>query len=275
MGLILLIVSFPFAYQSSYPNLSHCGEVVILAHALASQIRGSYKGALALATVAVFDKPVMGYVYGALLLMLIVFDLRRRKGTFRDFIDAIIPAAIVLLVLAVMLTAVYGARSFVLTILPVEGASSYMMVPRRFLGAGSYLWNPASGFVAYFLDIPGFWMASTLFLLTAAAAQAYQLRPGKGADPRWGINYHLRDTPPFVRLLLFWQRRVVALLFVPARHWMRSRNRARTGLAIRRGAPVYFRDTLLVHHRILCPYPVENHLAQSAHLWLMVATRRG
>jgi len=180
-GLALLIVSFGFACLSSYPNLSHCGEVVILAHALASQVRGSYKGA----TLAVFDKPVMGYVYGALLLILIVLELRRRKGTFRDFIDAIIPAAIVFLVLSVMLIAIYGARSFVLTILPIEGAHSYSMLRWRFLGAGSYLWNPASGFAAYFLDIPGFWMASTLFLLTAAAVQAinYYYTRGKGLTP--------------------------------------------------------------------------------------------
>jgi hypothetical protein len=183
-GLALLIVSFGFAYQSSYPNLSHCGEVVILAHALAAHIRGSYRSALALATVAVFDKPVMGYVYGALLLLLIVLELRPRKGTFRDFIAAIIPAAIVFLVLSVVLIAVYGARSFVLTIVPIEGAHSYWTTHWRFLGApGSYLWYPKEGLLAYFLDIPGFWMASTLFLVTAAAVQAMNYARGKGLTP--------------------------------------------------------------------------------------------
>src|SRR5208282_4489134 len=83
-GLALLIVSFAFAYQSSYPSLTHCIEAVILAHALAAQVRGSYRGALALATVAVLDKPSMGYVYGALLLLLILFELRRQSGTVRS-----------------------------------------------------------------------------------------------------------------------------------------------------------------------------------------------
>lgn len=171
-GLALLLLSFGFAYQSSYPSLTHCIEVVILAHALACQVSGSNRGALALATVAVFDKPAMGYVYGALLLFLILIELRRQPSTARDFIEALVPAAIVFMVLSTMLVAVYGARSFLLTIVPIEGVSNYRALHFGFIhGEGRYLWNPVARVVPYFLDIPGFWMASTLYLIVAAVVQ--------------------------------------------------------------------------------------------------------
>ncbi len=115
-GLTLLILSLGLAFQSTYPNLAQCIEAVILAHALAEQVRGSYRNALALATIAVFVKPSMGYVFGFLLLLLIVRDLRRDGGTVRDFIATVTPAAIVFAILSVLLIGVYGERSFFLTI---------------------------------------------------------------------------------------------------------------------------------------------------------------
>lgn len=179
-GLALLILSFGFAYQSSYPSLTHCIEAVILAHALGLQVRSSYRGALALATVAVFDKPSMGYIYGALLLLLIVIELRRQKGTVRNFIVTIVPAAIVFVVLSMVLIAVFGAQSFLWTIVPIEGATAYRALGFGFIhGEGKYLWNPVGRVVPYFLDIPGFWMASTLYLIVAAVVQATKLVRGK------------------------------------------------------------------------------------------------
>jgi hypothetical protein len=172
-GLALLIVSFGFAYQSSYISLTHCIETVILAHALAAQVGRSYRGALALATVAVLDKPSMGYVYGALLLLLIALRFRRESRTLRDFIRVILLAATIFVVLITVVIAVYGMRSFLLTIMPIEGLSNYRAVHYSFIhGTGEYLWNPMGRIIAYFLDVPGFWMASTLYLIVAAVVQA-------------------------------------------------------------------------------------------------------
>jgi hypothetical protein len=106
-----LIVSLGFAFQSNYPNLAHCIEAVILAHALAAQVRGSYRNALALATIAVFVKPSMGYVFGGVLLLK-ALEIRRERGTVSDFLAMIIPSAITFTVLSVVLIRVYGARSF-------------------------------------------------------------------------------------------------------------------------------------------------------------------
>jgi hypothetical protein len=183
-GLALLIISLEFAYQSSYPNLAHCVEAVILAHALAAQTRGSRRSALALATVAVFDKPSMGYVLGAVLLLLIVLELGRERGGMVKFIAAIVPSAIIFAVLSLVLIGVYGARSFLFTIVPIEGVTLYRAVHFGFIhGPGRYLWNPEKGLVPFLLDIPGFWMASTIYLVVAAMVQAWSSIREKRLSP--------------------------------------------------------------------------------------------
>jgi len=174
-GLALLIVLLGFAFQSNYPNLAHCTEAVILAHALAAQVRGSYRNALALATIAVFVKPSMGYVFGGVLLLLKALELRREGGTVRDFIAIIIPSGVIFAVLSVMLISAYGARSFLFTIVPIEGVTLYRAVHFGLIhGPGRYLWNPGERpLPLYFIDIPAFWMASTVYLVTAGIARAW------------------------------------------------------------------------------------------------------
>lgn len=186
-GLALLIISLGFAFQSSYPNLAHCIEAVILSHALAEQVRGSNRNALVLATLAIFDKPSMGYVLGTVLLLLIALEVRRKHGTFRDFIDAVIPGAIVSIVLSVVLITIYGARSFLFTMVPIEGVSLYREAHFGFInGPGRVLWDPSGRPLRrYFLDIPGFWMASTVYLVIAAVAQVMSYLRSKSL-PRAG-----------------------------------------------------------------------------------------
>ena len=173
VGAALLIVSLGFAFQSTYPNLAQCIEAVILAHALAEQVRGSYRRALALATIAVFVKPSMGYVFGFILLLLIARDLRRERGSVRDFIGTVTGTAILFVALSVLLIYVYGERSFFLTVLPIEGLTSYRALKYGLIhGSGRGLWKPDGRPLAfYFIDIPGFWIASTLYLVIAAIVQ--------------------------------------------------------------------------------------------------------
>jgi len=180
-GLALLIVPLGIAFQSNYPNLAHCIEAVILAHALAEQIRGSNRNALALATIAVFVKPSMGYVLGVVLLILIALDLRSEGGRVRDFIANLVPAVIIFAVLSVVLIGVYGARSFLLTILPIEGWTNYRALKFGLIhGSGSYLWKPEGRpLVFYFIDIPGFWIAGTTYLVIAATVQIWSYMRGK------------------------------------------------------------------------------------------------
>jgi hypothetical protein len=180
-GLALLIASLGIAYQSTYPNLAHCLEAVILAFALSEQLRGSYRNALALATIAVFAKPGMGYVLGLVLLLLLALELRRERGTLRDLIASVVPAAIAFAVLSVVLISFYGVRPLLLTILPLQGLNLYRTSNFGFIhGPGRYLWNPGGRPLAlYFIEIPAFWMASTVYLVTAGFVQASRYVSGE------------------------------------------------------------------------------------------------
>jgi MFS family permease len=179
-GIALLIVSFGLAFQSSYPNLAHCIEAVILAHALAAQARGSYRNALALATTAVFVKPSMGYIFGAVLLVLMALEIRRNRGGMRDFIAAAFPSAVIFGAASVVLIGVYGARSFLFTIVPIEGVSLYRAVNFGLASSGRYLWDPlARPIPMFFIDISGFWIASTAYLIVAAILQAWSWMRGE------------------------------------------------------------------------------------------------
>jgi hypothetical protein len=174
-GLALLIVSLGLAFQSNYPNLAHCLEAVILSHALAEQVRGSNRNALALATIAVFVKPSMGYVFGGVLLLLNALELYREGRAVRDLIAIVIPSAVIFVILSVVLTSAYGVRSFLFTIVPIEGVTNYRALHFGLIhGPGRYLWNPGERpLPLYFLDIPAFWMVSTICLVIAGIVQAW------------------------------------------------------------------------------------------------------
>src|SRR5258708_1704436 len=180
-GLALLIVTLGIAYQSNYPNLAHCVEAVILSHAFAEQVRGSNRNALALATIAVFVKPSMGYVLGGVLMLLNALELRCEGRAVRDFIAMVVPSAVIFAVLSVVLISAYGARSFLFTIVPIEGVTLYRAVHFGLIhGPGRYLWNPGGRPLPfYFIDIPAFWMASTIYLVIAGIVQAWGYVRGK------------------------------------------------------------------------------------------------
>jgi len=172
IGLALTIVALGFAFQSSYPNLAQALEATLLCHAIAEQARGSRINALAIATAAIFAKPSMGYIYGLLLIILIVRDLARTGVTPRRLIDTFAPAAIVFLTLATTLCLVYGGQAFIRTALPVEGATAYHTLNFGLMGSGRALWDPKGvPWTYYLVDAVGFWIASGAVLFAAALLQ--------------------------------------------------------------------------------------------------------
>ncbi len=172
IGLALIVISLGYAYQSSYPNLAQAIEAILLSFALAEQARGARINALALATAAVFAKPSMGYMYGLLLVILIVRDLSRDGLTWRRLLAALAPAATVFIALATILSLVYGLSTFFRTVLPIEGLSNYRALNFGLMGAGRELWDPKGlSWVFYLIDISGFWIVSTIFLCGSAVFQ--------------------------------------------------------------------------------------------------------
>ena len=73
-GIALIVCTMIGTTLGSYINLAHACEATLICHALADHAGGRRSRALALLTACLFIKPVMAYVYGFLLVLLIVRD---------------------------------------------------------------------------------------------------------------------------------------------------------------------------------------------------------
>jgi hypothetical protein len=126
LGLILLMVAMPHALQVSYPNFAHALEPVLLASAIAEQVRGRRDTALVLTTVSCFVKPSLGYVYSLLLVTIIFHDLISTGSlTIRRVLQRLTPAISVAAVGFLVLSRMYGIRPTGLSLLPIAGATAY------------------------------------------------------------------------------------------------------------------------------------------------------
>lgn len=183
-GLAIATIAAGFAFQGSYPNLAHALEAVLLSHALAEQARGALKYALVLTSVAVFAKPSMGYVYSALLVVLIAHDLWRARSSMREWIGTFAPAALTFAIVAMLLAAIYGLRPMLQTVIPIEGFVNYRALNYGFFtGAGRELWDPSRlPWLIYLVDISGFWLASSLLLIWFGASAALELSHANSAS---------------------------------------------------------------------------------------------
>lgn len=172
VGLALAIIALGYAFQSTYVNFAHAIEAVLLSHALAQQTRGSRANALALATAAIFAKPSMGFAYGLLLIILMIRDLREADFALDRIVRALAPAVTVFVSLPALLSLVYGTKTFLHTVVPIEGAAAYHSMKYGLMGAGHGFWDPQGmPWIFYFIDVAGFWIASTLFLFGSALLQ--------------------------------------------------------------------------------------------------------
>ena len=183
IGIILLVIAFPFAILASYPSLVHAMEAAVLCNALAAQAADRRASALALATAACFIKPAMGYLYGFVLLLLMVLDAWRVAAGVKSRIDwrgllgRLAPAALTGGILLALLASVYGVEPLIKTLLPGTGSVEY-----RHMGFGSVLYGgrtlwyqPKLGLEFYLFTVAGFWIAATLWLVVAGARTAWNL----------------------------------------------------------------------------------------------------
>ncbi len=184
LGQALMIVALPVAIQSSLPSLSHLLEAVLLCLALGEHSSGDRGAALALATAACFAKAALGYLYGFLLLMLIVAACRRRAAVSKSRAGdneksnfdwpalgrTLIPAAITGALLLLVLGSVYGVRPLIASVLPLNGMKIYRTNHFGFFTPWSRtFWDPTtSGIAHYFGTIAAFWMGSTVWLALAS-----------------------------------------------------------------------------------------------------------
>jgi hypothetical protein len=177
VGLALIAITLGFAVQASYPSLAQAVEAVLLVSALAYQAGGSRAGALAFACAAVFAKPSMGYVYSLLLLVAIVCQRWRTGAKLDHWIRELAPAVVTGSALILVLGIIYGPVALVRTVIPIEGISNYRAVNFGFFtGTGREFWDLRGlPWFAYLIEIPGFWIAGTLFLICSGVAAIFYL----------------------------------------------------------------------------------------------------
>lgn len=172
-----LIVTLWFSIHSDYPALAQAIEALLLVSALSEHARGRRQSAIVLATAAVFAKPSMGYVYGALLIVIWFARTPSESRRSRFMPEVGIPVGITAAGCAILLSVFYGPAALVRSVLPLEGVSTYRMQNFGFFsGSGRAFWNPAdNSSVLYAFGPAGIWIAASIFLACAAFGAAYRL----------------------------------------------------------------------------------------------------
>ncbi len=148
--LLLVLIGLPMAVMPAYLTLTHPLEGMLILLALAAQAEGAAvrkwgtgggkAKALVLMTVCLFVKPSMAYVYGFLLVVLIVWEERGRLGRI---VWTMLPAAVAMAVMCVLLGMRFGWMPVVRTVLPFTGAKTYATTGFGFFKAsGQAFWMP-------------------------------------------------------------------------------------------------------------------------------------
>jgi hypothetical protein len=209
IGVLFLIAAFPFTILASYPTFVHAMEAAVLCNAIAEQAAGRRSVALALAAAACMVKPAMGYVYGFVLLMLILLDVRSRagaiisRGAIRATLRSIMPAAVTGAILLSILASVYGVEPLIKTLIPGAASLEY-----RHMGYGSIfsggreLWYQPKNFPAFYLfTVAGFWSVATVWLMVAGGLAAYRLARGYWIGKSAGTGEEIVFTCAVLHLL--------------------------------------------------------------------------
>jgi len=176
VGQLLIVVALPVAIQSSMPGLSHLLEAVALCLAIGEHARGNRGAALALATAACFATAALGYLYGFLLVGMIVAHCRRRatadtpaRFDWLALRRTLMPAAVIALILLAIVGPVFGVRPLIASLLPLNGMKIYRTQHFGFFTPWSRtFWDPrAQPLGLYFATVAPFWLGSTIWLALA------------------------------------------------------------------------------------------------------------
>ena len=138
-AIVLVVVALPWAALSSYINLAHAVEATLICHAIAEHLLGRRSRALALLTACIFVKPAMAYLYGLLLVLLLLRDVRTTG--VRSFFWALAPSSAVGIVLVMLCGYWFGVKPLMNSLLPLAGAANYRdMHYGFFFGIGRQFW---------------------------------------------------------------------------------------------------------------------------------------
>jgi hypothetical protein len=177
MSIAIIFITLWFSVYPNYPSIAHASEALLLALALSEQASGREKWALVFASMAVFAKPSMGYVYLAWLIILWIRRTPRPQWSDRLLPEVMIPVAITGSVCAAVLSAIYGLLALAHTVFPLEGATAYKVLNYGFFsGSGRIFWEPMHASLAsYIFGVSGLWIVLTIFLAFSAAGATKRL----------------------------------------------------------------------------------------------------
>jgi hypothetical protein len=186
-GHALAFACLPFVVGFGDPP--HTLEPALLSVALLLQAQGKREQSLAFATAACFTKPSMAYLYGLLLIVLIVLDLRRRdKLKISGLVSALAPAACTGVALAVLLVIRFGWIPLVGTLLPLTASRNYRVLHFGWPEIAKFLYIPGLR-LGYYIGTPvTFWLCATLYLTASAVVVGWQVFRKKLPAPH---NYEI------------------------------------------------------------------------------------
>ena len=183
VGIALILFTMIATTLGSYINLEHACQATLICHALADHAIGRRPRALALLTICLFVKPVMAYLYGFLLVLLIV----RRDG-FLGLVRSAVAAAVTAALLLLGFAAWFGLEPMVHTLIPIRGTASYESLNYGFFfGLGRKFWLPDRVMPRYYVFSPvGHYLVGTIILLAAAVVPSWRLARGLAAT--YGVD---------------------------------------------------------------------------------------
>lgn len=165
-ALFLVACSALLTIPRGFPSPAHALEAALLMTAVTEHAAGRPGRALVPVVVAVFVKPSLGYVYGLILVGLILSGWPGGAARWKR----LLPAAGMGLALLAALVAAFGRGPVVRTQIPVGGMTVYSDGGVGFFfGAGRLFWLPEEPTATYYLGgVPGIWLLSSVVLLVSA-----------------------------------------------------------------------------------------------------------
>jgi hypothetical protein len=264
-GWLLLLLTLPM--YRIYALLVYGYEPLLISFALAEQARGRRPASLALLTACLFVKPTMAYVYGFLLVLLILRDAwRAGSGDLSRWWRPFVPAAIVGIACLLVASAVFGLTATKNTLLyPFTlGPAHYRINHFGFfqgIGGRNFL-RPAGVRWTYYLGTyAGLWLAATAVLL-AAAVTAVLRRP---AGHR---NADTERSDEIVTCCALMHAAFVTLFYAHVWSWIYYFFVLILGIVAARGQAFRIARWALVLGAIL---PLGFHLRSTATLWKTLA----
>ncbi|HUO06956.1 MAG TPA: hypothetical protein VM008_01375 [Phycisphaerae bacterium] len=168
-GALVFLAALPMAIMPAYLTLTHPLEAMFILLGLAAQAEGKRVQALVLATVCLFVKPSMAYVYGFLLTVIIIWNIvRHSRVTWSERLFSILrqlfPAAVTGITLFIALSLWFGPAPVLRSLLPIAGARTYSATHFGFFTEnGRAFWLTATS--GEFFITPAF-----AYILAAAAS---------------------------------------------------------------------------------------------------------